>query len=232
AEFFSILQGICRRYGILFIADEVQCGFGRAGSLFACERLGIVPDLIALAKSLGGGLPLAAVTGRAEIMDTPEVGALGGTFGGNPLSCEAALAVIEALEGRGGDGQGRDNHGEAADHDLAARADRLGERFAARAREWQKRWPLIGDVRGIGAMRAIEFVRSRERREPAAEETKKIVQICCQRGLIVLSAGTYDNVIRLLVPLAIKDEQFDEGLGVLESAIASVCEAPAVKRGA
>ena len=232
AEFFQVLQEICRRHGILFIADEVQCGMGRTGALFACERLGIVPDLVTMAKSLGGGLPIAAVTGRAEIMDAPEVGGLGGTFGGNPLSCEAALAVIEALERHRDHAEGRDNHAEGTNHDLIARSNILGERFAARAREWQNQWSLIGDVRGIGAMRAIELVRSRETREPAAEDTRKIAQTCCQHGLIVLSAGTYDNVIRLLVPLVISDEQFEEGLAVLESAIGSVCEAPAVKRGA
>ncbi len=236
AEFFTILQEICRHHGILFIADEVQSGFGRTGALFACERLGIVPDLVTMAKSLGGGLPLAAVTGRAEIMDTPEPGGLGGTFGGNPLACEAALAVIDAFErgsanGEGGDAQTNDNHGGEAGYNLLARANILGDRFAQRARAWQGRWPLIGDVRGIGAMRAIEFVRSAQSHEPAGEETKKIVQASYQRGLIVLSAGSYDNVIRLLVPLVISDDQFEEGLGVLESAIASVCEAQTVKKG-
>ncbi len=206
--FFSILQEICRRHGILFIADEVQTGFGRTGSLFACERYGIVPDLLVSAKSLGGGLPLAAVTGRAEIMDAPEVGALGGTFGGNPLACEAALAVLETFE----------------KEDLLARARHLGELFEERARAWQRQWPLIGDIRGLGAMQAIELVRSPDSREPADEETKQIVRYCYEHGLIVLSAGPYDNVIRLLAPLVITDEQFDEGLGVLEAALQSVVE--------
>src|SRR5579863_1693367 len=186
-EFFPILQETCRRHGIVFIADEVQTGFGRTGALFACDRCGIEPDILVTAKSLGGGLPISAVTGRAEIMDAPAPGAVGGTFGGNPLACEAALAVLDIFE----------------HENLAARADALGERFAARAREWQERWPLVGDVRGLGAMRAIELVRSRESREPADEETKALVRYCYERGLVVLSTGSYNNVIRLLVPLVI-----------------------------
>jgi 4-aminobutyrate aminotransferase/(S)-3-amino-2-methylpropionate transaminase len=207
-EFFPILQDICRKHGIVFIADEVQTGFGRTGVLFACERFGIIPDILVAAKSLGGGLPLASVTGRAEIMDAPGVGGLGGTFGGNPLACAAALAVLETFECA----------------NLPARAEELGERFAARAREWQKRWSVIGDVRGIGAMRAVELVRSPETREPAKEETEQVVRACYERGLIVLSAGTYGNVIRLLAPLAITDAQFEEGLGVLEAALENVFE--------
>ncbi len=207
-EFFSILQEICRRHDILFIADEVQTGFGRTGSFFACERYGIIPDILVTAKSLGGGLPLAAVIGRAEIMDAPEVGALGGTFGGNPLACEGALAVLEILEQEG----------------LLARANRLGECFAERARAWKHRWPLVGDTRGLGAMQAIELVRSRESKEPAEEETKEIVRYCYEHGLVVLSTGSYGNVIRLLVPLVITEEQFNEGLDVLEAALQSICE--------
>jgi len=198
-EFFPVLQEICKKHGILFIADEVQTGFGRTGRLFACEKYGIVPDLLVSAKSLGGGMPLAAVTGRAEIMDAPGPGGLGGTFGGNPVSCAAALAVIEILE--------KEN--------LSARAELLGEKFAARAREWQRRWPLIGEVRGLGAMQALELVRSRETREPAKAETEQIMRFCYEHGLLTISAGTYGNVIRVLVPLMIPDAQFDEGLAVL-----------------
>jgi 4-aminobutyrate aminotransferase / (S)-3-amino-2-methylpropionate transaminase / 5-aminovalerate transaminase len=208
-EFFSVLQEICRKHGILFVADEVQTGFGRTGRLFACEKYGIVPDILVSAKSLGGGMPLAAVTGRAEIMDAPGPGGLGGTFGGNPVSCAAALAVIETIE--------KEN--------LSARAELLGEKFAARAREWARRWPLIGEVRGLGAMQALELVRSRETREPAKAETEQIMRHCYEHGLLTISAGTYGNVIRLLVPLMIPDAQFDEGMDVLEWAIASVSEA-------
>jgi 4-aminobutyrate aminotransferase/(S)-3-amino-2-methylpropionate transaminase len=207
-EFFGILEDICRRHGILLIADEVQSGFARTGAMFACERYGLEPDLLACAKSIGGGLPLAAVTGRAEIMDAPGVGGIGGTFGGNPLSCAAALSAIETME--------KEN--------LSARAESLGQRFDARAKEWKNRSPLIGESRGLGAMRAIELVRSPETREPAKEETEQIVRYCYQHGLIVLSAGTYGNVIRLLVPLVITDAQFEEGLDVLEAALASVAE--------
>ena len=211
AEFFSVVQDICKKHGILFIADEVQTGFGRTGRLFACEKYGIVPDILVSAKSLGGGMPLAAVTGRAEIMDAPGPGGLGGTFGGNPVSCAAALAVIETME--------KEN--------LSARAELLGEKFAARAREWARRWPLIGEVRGLGAMQALELVRSRETREPAKAETEQIMRYCYEHGLLTISAGTYGNVIRVLVPLMIPDGQFEEGLDVLESAIASVSEARA-----
>ncbi len=207
AEYFRVLAEICRRHGILFIADEVQTGFGRTGTFFACERYGVEPDILVSAKSLGGGLPIAAITGRAEIMDAAEVGGLGGTFGGNPLSCAAALAVIETFEAE----------------DLLARANRLGERFVTRAKSWQERWPLIGDVRGLGAMQAIELVRSREWREPAEIETKQVARYCCEHGLVVLSTGTYGNVIRVLVPLVVTDEQFEEGLDVLEAALAQVC---------
>jgi 4-aminobutyrate aminotransferase/(S)-3-amino-2-methylpropionate transaminase len=217
-EFFPVLHEICRRHGIVFIADEVQTGFGRTGAMFACERFGIAPDILAAAKSLGGGLPLASVTGRAEIMDAPGVGGLGGTFGGNPLSCAAALAVLETFE--------REN--------LCARAEALGRRFAARAHDWQKRWPVIGDVRGLGAMQAIELIRARETREPAKEETDAVVRQCYERGLIALSAGSYGNVLRVLVPLVVSDAQFDEGLDVMEAAIENVCgsRAPAESRHA
>ncbi len=212
AEFFAALQDICRKHGILLIADEVQTGFGRTGSLFACDRLGIVPDLLVTAKSLGGGLPISAVTGRAEVMDAPEPGGVGGTFGGNPLACAAALSVIEMFAPSDG----------SKGPDLNLRARELGERFAARARAWQQRWPSIGEVRGLGAMQAIELVRDPATREPATQETAKIVRACYERGLIVLSAGVYGNVLRILSPLIITNEQFEEGLAVMEAAIAAV----------
>jgi len=208
-EFFRIVMEICRKHGVLFIADEVQSGFGRTGKMFACEHYGIEPDILVTAKSLGGGLPLAAVTGRSEVMDAPGVGGLGGTFAGNPLSCAAANAVLDVFT------QG----------DLLSRADSIGERFQKRAQEWKTRFENIGDVRGLGGMRAIELVKSRDTREPAPDETKKISQYCYEHGLITITAGTYGNVIRLLVPLVITDEQMDEGLDVLENALASVCAA-------
>ena len=209
-DYFRVLIDICHKHGVLFIADEVQTGFGRTGALFASEHYGIEPDIFVTAKSLGGGLPLAAITGRAEIMDAPQPGGLGGTFGGNPLSCAAALAVLDAFE----------NENES----LSARANELGNRFQRRALDWQRRWPVIGDVRGLGAMQAMELVQSADTRLPAADETKQIVQDCYEHGLIILSAGSYSNVIRALMPLVITDAQMDEALVVLESALQTVCE--------
>ena len=206
-DYFKVLIELCHKHRILFIADEVQSGFGRTGALFASERYGIEPDLMVTAKSLGGGLPLAAVTGRAEIMDAPGPGGLGGTFAGNPLSCAAALAVLDLFEKT----------------DLLNRANELGERIECRAREWQRQWPMIGDVRGLGGMQAIELVKSRESKVPASEETKQITRYCYEHGLIVINAGSYSNVIRILVPLVATNDQIDEGLDVIEAGLASVC---------
>ena len=205
-EFFEILTEICRPRGILLIADEIQTGFGRTGTLFASEQVSFEPDLLVAAKSLAGGLPLASVTGRAEIMDAPIVGALGGTFGGNPVACEAALAVLQTFDAQG----------------LGERARRIGELFERATRDWPERFPLIGDIRGRGAMRALELVRDRTTREPAKEETQAVIRQCHERGLIILPAGTYGNVIRLLVPLVATDEQIGEGLTVLQAALSAV----------
>jgi len=207
-EFFPTLIDICHKHGVLFIADEVQSGFGRTGALFACQRYGIEPDIIVTAKSLGGGLPLAAITGRAEIMDAPGPGGLGGTFAGNPLACEAGLAVFDAFE----------------QSDLISQANKIGDYFQGRAREWQQRLPIIGDVRGLGAMQAIELVQSKETRQPAPEETKQVTQYCYEHGVITITAGSYGNVIRLLVPLVITREQMDEALDVLQAGLQMVCE--------
>src|ERR1700691_2883617 len=212
SEFYPTLGAICRKYGILLIADEVQTGFARTGAMFACERLGLEPDLITMAKSLTGGFPMGAVTGRVEIMDSPGVGQLGGTFAGNPVACEAALAVLEIID--------KEN--------LCARANVLGERFRKRALKWQSQWELIGEVRGLGAMQALELVRSKAGREPADEETKQVSQYCYEHGLVLITAGSYGNVVRLLMPLVVTDAQMDEGMDVLESALAHVAE----KKGA
>jgi len=206
--YFAALHKICKKHGILFIADEVQSGIARTGKWFACEHFGIEPDLLISAKSLGGGMPLAAVTGRAEVMDAPGVGGLGGTFGGNPLSCVAALAAIETIEKEG----------------LLARSAEIGKRFEERARSWQKRWNLVGEVRGLGGMCAIELVRDARTKEPADTETKELSKYCYEHGLINITAGTYGNVMRILVPLVVTDEQFDEGMDVLEAGLASVAE--------
>ncbi len=208
AEFYPTLSAICRKHGILLIADEVQTGFARTGAMFACERLGLDPDLVTMAKSLTGGLPMAAVTGRADVMDAPGSGQLGGTFAGNPAACEAALAVLDIIE--------KEN--------LCARSNVLGERFRKRAAKWQQQWELVGDVRGLGAMQALELVRSKTTRQPADEETKQVSQYCYEHGLVTITAGSYGNVIRLLVPLVITDAQMDEGMDVLEAALAHVAE--------
>jgi 4-aminobutyrate aminotransferase / (S)-3-amino-2-methylpropionate transaminase / 5-aminovalerate transaminase len=207
-DYFKLLQQICRKHGILLIADEVQSGFARTGKWFASEHFGIEPDLITCAKSLGGGMPIGAVIGRAEVMDAPGPGALGGTFCGHPLSCAAALAAIETIE----------------KDDLLARSTATGRRFEERARSWQKRWPLVGEVRGLGGMCAVELVRNTETREPADAETKEVAKYCYEHGLITITAGTFNNVIRILVPLVVSDEQFEEGLSVIEAALASVAE--------
>jgi 4-aminobutyrate aminotransferase/(S)-3-amino-2-methylpropionate transaminase len=212
AEFYPTLGAICRKHGILLIADEVQTGFARTGAMFASERRGLEPDLVVMAKSLTGGLPMAAVTGRAEIMDAPGTGQLGGTFAGNPVACEAALAVLDIIE--------KEN--------LCARANVLGERFRKRATRWQAQWELVGDVRGLGAMQALELVRSKTTRAPADVETKQVSQYCYEHGLITITAGSYSNVIRLLMPLVVTDAQMDEAMDVLESALAHVAESTGV----
>jgi 4-aminobutyrate aminotransferase/(S)-3-amino-2-methylpropionate transaminase len=205
-DFYKHLVSICRERGILFIADEVQTGIARTGTFFACEQYGIEPDLLVSSKSLGGGLPIAAVTGRAEIMDAPGLGGLGGTYNGNPVACATGLAILDLV----------------AKKQLCARANELGEKFVARAKEWQRKWPQIGAIHGLGGMRALELVLDPESKSPATQQTKAIIRYCYERGVLVISAGTYGNVIRLLMPLVITDDQFQEALAVLEEAIASV----------
>ena len=205
-EWFGEIAAICKDNGILIIADEVQTGFARTGSTFACTQFGFVPDLLVTAKSIAGGLPLAAVTGRAEIMDTPVPGALGGTFGGNPVACAAALASWDTL----------------VDSDLNRRARKFGLIFTRYTKHWMDRYSIIGDIRGIGAMRALELVRDRNTRGPATEEARAVIEQCCQKGLLILSAGTDANVVRLLAPLAMAEEQIEEGLAILEAAIAKI----------
>ena len=206
-DFFPRLQTLCRKHGILLIADEVQTGIARTGTLFAIEQLDFEADLVVCAKSIGGGLPLAAVTGRAAIMDTPNPGAIGGTFVGNPVACEAALAVLETVQAE----------------KLCARAVALGKHFIARAARWQKRWPQIGAIHGMGAMRSLEMVKDPQTRQPDDVAVAAISKYCYEHGLLTISAGTYGNVLRLLMPLVISDEQFDEGLDVLEDALAEAC---------
>ncbi len=198
-EYLPRLGALCRKYGILTIADEVQTGIGRTGKMFACEHSDFVPDLLLTSKSLAGGLPLAAVIGRAEIMDSPIPGGLGGTFSGNPLALAAAQAVLDVIERDG----------------LLERAERIGERIEARAKQWAARYPFVGDVRRLGAMVGVELVRDRETREPARSETSEIISDALAHGLIILPAGTYGNIVRFLPPLVISDQALDEGLDVL-----------------
>lgn len=206
AAFLQGLRDLCTEFGAVLVADEIQTGFGRTGRFVAVEHAGVSPDLIALSKSLAAGLPLSAVTGRAEILDSAQVGGLGGTFSGNPVACAAALAVLDVMR--------RER--------LVERAGVIGDRVLGRFRAWRERHALIGDARGLGAMCAVELVKDRRTKEPATDETAAIVKGCYERGLIILKAGHHDNVIRFLAPLVITDDQVDEGLEILESAIAAV----------
>ncbi|WP_406047577.1 4-aminobutyrate--2-oxoglutarate transaminase [Kribbella sp. NBC_00889] len=187
----------CRSAGVVFVADEIQTGFGRTGDLFACTHEGVVPDVITLAKGIAGGLPLAAVTGRAEIMDAPHVSGLGGTYGGNPVACAASLAAISVIEG----------------DDLPARAREIGEVMLAALHDLAKRHPIIGNVRGRGAMIAIELVDSSGEPDPIA--TGEIARACHAEGMVVLTAGTYGNVLRFLPPLVMPPELLREALSLL-----------------
>jgi 4-aminobutyrate aminotransferase / (S)-3-amino-2-methylpropionate transaminase / 5-aminovalerate transaminase len=202
-EFLTKLGALCRRYGILTIADEIQTGIGRTGKMFACEHYDFVPDILLTAKSLAGGVPLSAVVGRADIMDSPGPGGLGGTFGGNPLALAAADAVLNLLE----------------KDDLLMRAEAIGRRIEMRAKTWSSRFPLVGNIRRLGAMVGLELVRDRETREPAKKETSNIVAMAASEGVILIPAGTYGNVIRFLPPLVISDAELDEGLDVVERCV-------------
>jgi 4-aminobutyrate aminotransferase / (S)-3-amino-2-methylpropionate transaminase / 5-aminovalerate transaminase len=203
AEYVRALAAFAREQGILFVADEIQTGFGRTGAMFACEHYGLVPDVITTAKSLAGGLPLAAVTGRADVMEAAQVGGLGGTYGGNPLACVAALAVLDAME--------RER--------IPERARRAGQRITTRFRSWAECYSCIGDVRGLGAMIAMELVSDPRSRTPDKALTGRLLAGALSRGLILLSAGTYGNVVRVLAPLTIDDEVLDEGLDVMGEAL-------------
>ncbi|HPB73439.1 MAG TPA: aminotransferase class III-fold pyridoxal phosphate-dependent enzyme, partial [Phycicoccus sp.] len=209
AGFLRELAGWCQDNGILFIADEVQSGFCRTGDWFACDHEGVVPDLITTAKGIAGGMPLAALTGRADIMDAVHPGGLGGTYGGNPVACAAALAAIETM---------------AADN-LAARARAIGEKLTAGLNALAETYEQVGEVRGRGAMIAMELVEDRETKTPAAALTAAINKACHNRGLVSLTCGTYGNVFRFLPPLTISDALLDEGLALLGEAFAEAVTA-------
>jgi 4-aminobutyrate aminotransferase/(S)-3-amino-2-methylpropionate transaminase len=200
-RYVEALAGFCREHGILLIIDEIQTGFARTGTMFAAEQYGIEPDLITLAKSLASGLPISAVTGRAEVMDKVHVGGLGGTYGGNPVACAAALATIGFIE----------------DRKLWERARSIGDRLRRRLTGWQEKHGFIGEVRGLGAMMAMEIVKDRAGRVPDKDRAGAIARNSGERGVILITAGTHGNVIRFLVPLVITDDELDEGLNVIES---------------
>ncbi|MFW9609490.1 MAG: 4-aminobutyrate--2-oxoglutarate transaminase [Aquaspirillum sp.] len=201
-ELFRELRRICDQYGILLIADEIQAGFARTGKMFATEYSGVSPDLMTMAKSLAGGFPLAAVVGRAELMDAPAPGGLGGTYAGNPLSLAAALAVIDVIE----------------EEKLCERALAIGEKLTSRLESLRGAVPQIADVRGLGAMVAVEFMQDGK---PDADFTKRVQAKALEGGLVLLTCGTYGNVIRFLMPLTIEDSVLEEGLTILESAMKS-----------
>lgn len=202
-EYFPKLKKICEKHGILLIVDEIQSGAGRTGKYLAIEHWGVEPDIITMAKSFAGGMPLSAITGRSEVMNKPHVGGLGGTYGGNPVACSAALAVLEILTKDG----------------LIQKARQLGEELGKRFRELQQKYEVIGEVRGIGPMLALELVKDRATKEPDAAGAKKLVQLCYQKGLMILSCGNFGNVIRTLMPLVITKPQLEKGLGILEESL-------------
>jgi len=205
-EFVSGVRAICDRHGIVLVVDEVQTGFGRTGRMFAIEHYGVEPDLMTVAKSIAAGLPLSGVLGKAEIMDAPGDSAVGGTYVGNPVAQAAALAVLDVFEEEG----------------LVERAERIGETIRGRMLTWQERHSRIGDVRGLGAMLALEYVRDPVTKEPAPELAARVAEEAAQRGLLLLKAGTYSNCNRVLCPLVITDSELDEALGVWEDALDTV----------
>jgi 4-aminobutyrate aminotransferase/(S)-3-amino-2-methylpropionate transaminase len=202
-EFMRKLRELTERHGILLIADEIQTGFGRTGKFFASEHSGVQPDLITVAKSLAAGFPLSGVVGRAEVMDAPDPGGLGGTYGGNPVACAAGLAVMDIMR----------------DENLPERAARIGSVVEERMQSWAKENELIGDVRAVGAMAGLELVRDRRTKEPADKETTKILAAAREKGLIILRCGVHHNVIRTLMPLTIPDDQLEEGLDILGASL-------------
>jgi len=205
-EFLPGLKEICQKHGIVFIADEVQSGFARTGKMFACEHFGVAPDLMTMAKGIASGMPLSAVVGKAEIMDAPTAGRIGGTYGGNPVSCAAALATIDVME----------------QDDLPARAQQIGDRIVARLKDLQQRHPQIGDIRGLGAMVALELVKDPATKEPFKEAVPQIIEQCFQRGLLTMGAGVYSNVIRFLPPVAMTDEQLERGMEIFAESLAAI----------
>lgn len=205
-KFVQGIKRICENNSILFIADEIQTGFGRTGKLFGIDNFDVAPDLLTMSKSLAAGMPLSAVTGRAAIMDTPDIGQLGGTFAGSPMSCVASLAVLDVIE----------------EEEIVKKAQNVGKKLMAAFHNLQNKYELIGDVRGLGAMCAMELVEDRHTKEPATAKTAEIVKYCWQHGLFAISAGMYSNILRFLPPLVISDDELNEGLSILENAFKTV----------
>jgi 4-aminobutyrate aminotransferase / (S)-3-amino-2-methylpropionate transaminase / 5-aminovalerate transaminase len=205
-EYFPKLINICRDNGILFIADEIQTGMGRTGRMFAMEHWNVAPDLMTVAKSLAAGMPLSAVVGRKEMMEVVHPFGLGGTYGGNPVACRAGLAVMEIFE----------------EENLLQASETLGKKLKKRFDAFQKEFELIGEVRGMGPMLALELVKDRETKEPATDEAKALVKFCYDKGLIILSCGNFGNVIRTLMPLVITDELLERGLAIIEEGLTSL----------
>ena len=205
-EYMGKIKKICEEHGILLIADEIQSGMGRTGRWFAMEHWGVAPDIVVTAKALGAGLPIAGVTGRRDILDTVHPGGIGTTFGGNPLACRAGLAVFDIIENEG----------------LLERAMTVGERIRSRFQAMQARYPAVGDVRGLGAMVAMEFVKDRETKEPAGDLGKAYRAKPYENGAVNIGAGTYHNVIRILTPLTVEDSTLDRGLDIMEQTMAQV----------
>ena len=197
--FFQSIVEICREYGILFIADEIQTGMGRTGKMFAIEHWGVFPDIILLAKSLAAGLPLSAIIGRKEIMDSPHIGGLGGTFSGNPVACRAALAVLDIIQ----------------EENLLGKAEILGQKINKQLRTWQKEFEIVGNINGIGSMMAFELIEPKMK-EPAKDKAKEMVNLCHKKGLVILTCGKHGNSIRLLMPLVIKDDDLEKGFKIIE----------------
>jgi len=202
--YFKRLMELCHKHGIVFISDEIQTGVGRTGAMFAMEQHGVAADITLVAKSLGGGMPISAVVGRAELMDAPDHGGLGGTYGGNPVSCAAGLAVLDVFE----------------KERLLEKGRALGDSLRATFTAWADEMDCIGDIRGLGPMLALELVRDRATREPAGAETKAIVARCLEKGLLILSCGHHGNVLRMLMPLVIGDDELARGLAILRDAMA------------
>lgn len=205
-EYFQRLKRICEKNSILMIADEIQTGMGRTGHMFAMDYYGVEVDITAVAKSLGAGMPISAVVGKKEIMDSVHLGGIGGTYSANPIACEAALAVFDIFESE----------------NLLAKAKVLGEKLHQNLKVLQEKHALIGDVRGIGPMIAFELVSDRETKTPAPDKVKQLVQFCLERNLFILACGTYKNVIRLLMPLVITEEQMAKGMDIIDRGLIAI----------